>query len=442
MKRLSTEERVELKRIFKDLLRIDTSNPPGNEIVAARYISSLLGGQGIEPRLVESEPGRGSVVAEISGPGKRSLTYLGHLDVVPPGPLEAWESPPFSATERGDCVFGRGAADMKSLVAGQVFAFLKLKREGFLPRGRIILAETADEENGGKKGIGHIVNTMPEIVRADYCVTEGGGLIINGKGGRIIGYETAEKGILWLRIAFEGEGGHASVPYLHENAVLKVAEAVRAVGQAQGKFKLTDEALQHLAALVRAYHLDYTVDKSSFERVLEKIREVDRTNWSKIKAEAAITATPTMLSAGVRPNVIPANAQATIDCRLPPETDPEEAMSWLRGVIGDERIRLEVINQSPGSRSELDREFEEAVIQSLTEASGADGAFRYMLPAGTDSRYMRSIGTRALGVEVYSRNADFDLIDSRVHAPNEFIDFESVVGAAEFHLNLAEAYLG
>jgi len=442
VKRLNPGERAELKDIFKDLLRMDTSNPPGNETVAAQYISSLLVGQGMEPRLIESEPGRGSVVAEINGLGKRSLTFLGHLDVVPPGPLEAWESPPFSATERGDCIFGRGAADMKSLVAGQVFALLKLKREGFLPRGKIILAETADEENGGKKGIGHIVNTTPEIVRADYCVTEGGGLIINGKGGRIIGYETAEKGILWLRITFEGKGGHASVPYLHENAVLKIAEAVKAVGQAQGKFKLTDEALQHLAALVRAYHLDYTVDESSFESVLEKVREVDRTNWPKIKAEAAITATPTMLSAGIRPNVIPASAQATIDCRLPPGTDPEEAMTWLRGLLGDEGIRLEVINQSPGSRSELDREFEEAVIQSLTEASGADGAFRYMLPAGTDSRYMRSIGTKALGVEVYSRNADFDLIDSRVHAPNEFIDFESVVGAAEFHLNLAEVYLG
>lgn len=442
MSRLSADERAELKEIFKDLLRIDTSNPPGNETAAAKHISSLLSSQGIESKLIEGEPGRGNVVAELRGSGRRSLTFLGHLDVVPPGPLEAWEHPPFSATELGDHIFARGAADMKNIVAAQVFALLKLKREGFRPKGRVVLAETADEENGGRKGIGYIVKTAPELVRADYCVTEGGGLVIDGEGGRIIGYEAAEKGILWLRVKFEGEGGHASVPYLLENAVLKIAEAVTTIGQAQGKYKLTDEALQHLRALVKAHRLSYDVTESNFPELLEKVRGVDRTNWSKIKAEAAITATPTMLSAGVRPNVIPASAEATVDCRLPPGTDPEEAIEWLKGLLGDERIELEVINQSHGSRSELDPEFEKIVIQSLTRASGADGAFRYMLPAGTDSRYMREIGTRALGVEVFSRRADFDLIDSRVHAPNEFIDFDSVVGSAEFHLDLAEAYLG
>ena len=442
MTSLGSGERAELKEIFRDLLQIDTSNPPGNETTAARYISSVLGEQGITSRLVESEPGRGNVIAELRGSGSKSLAFLGHLDVVPPGVPEAWETPPFVATERGGNIFGRGAADMKNLVAAQVFAILKLKRDGFKPRGRLVLAETADEENGGSKGIGYIVNTMPELVRTEYCVTEGGGLVIDGKGGRIIGYEIAEKGILWVRMVFEGEGGHASIPYVHDNVVLKVVEATRTIGKAQDKPKPTAEALEHLRALVRAHGLDQEVTGSNFFEVLEKVRPIDRVNWSKIKAEAAITATPTMLSAGVRPNVIPSSAQATIDCRLPPGTDPQEAIDWLRGLVGDEGMKLEIVGQSQGTGSKLDPDFEAMVEKSLVTASGADGAFRYMLPAGTDSRYMREIGTKALGVEVFSRGADFDLIDSRVHAPNEFIDFESVVGSAEFCLLLAESYLG
>ena len=442
MTSLNSEERTELKRIFRDLLQIDTSNPPGNEVVAARYISNVLSENGIDPKLVESEPGRGNVIAEIRGTGGKSLSFLGHLDVVPPGPLEAWETPPFAATERGDNIFGRGAADMKSLVAAQVFSILKLKREGFKPHGRLVLVETADEENGGSKGIGHIVNAMPELVRTEYCVTEGGGLVIDGKGGRIIGYETAEKGILWVHITCEGDGGHASVPYLLDNAVLRVTEATRAIGKAQDKTKLTTEALEHLRALVKANGLNQEVTESNFLKVLEVVRPIDRMNWSKIRAEAAITATPTMLSAGVRPNVVPPSAQATVDCRLPPGTDPQEAIDWLRGLVGDEKTRLEIVAQSEGTGSELDPNFEGMVSRSLAAASKADGTFRYMLPAGTDSRYMRGIGTKALGVEVYSRKADYGLIDSRVHAPNEFIDFDSVVGGAEFCLSLAESYLG
>jgi len=439
---LNSEEKTELKKIFRDLLQIDTSNPPGNEVVAAHYISNVLSEHGISSKLVESEPGRGNIIAEIRGTGSRSLSFLGHLDVVPPGPLEAWETPPFAATEREGNIFGRGAADMKNLVAAQVFAILKLKREGFKPRGRLVLVETADEENGGSKGIGHIVNAMPELVRTEYCVTEGGGLVINGKGGRIIGYETAEKGILWVRITCEGDGGHASVPYLLDNAVLKVMEATRAIGKAQDKPKLSAEALGHLRALLKAHGLSQEVTESNFLRVLEGVRTIDRVNWSKIRAEAAITATPTMLSAGVRPNVVPPSAQVTVDCRLPPGTNPQEAIDWLRGLVGDERTRIEIVAQSEGTGSELDPDFESVVSRSLAAASNADGTFRYMLPAGTDSRYMRGIGTKALGVEVYSRKADFDLIDSRVHAPNEFIDFESLVGGAEFCLSLAEAYLG
>lgn len=442
MTSLGSEERAELKRIFRDLLQIDTSNPPGNETAAARYISSVLSEQGITPKLVESEPGRGNVIAEIRGTGSKSLAFLGHLDVVPPGPLEAWETPPFAAIERGGNIFSRGAADMKNLVAAQVFAILKLKRDGFRPRGRLVLVETADEENGGSKGIGYIVNTMPELVRTDYCVTEGGGLVIDGKGGRIIGYETSEKGILWVRIVFEGEGGHASVPYLLDNAVLKVAEATCAIGEAQDKPKLTAEALEHLRALLKAHGLDQEATESNFLEVLEGVRSIDKVNWSKIRAEAAITATPTMLLAGVRPNVVPPSAQVTIDCRLPPGTDPQEAIDWLRGFVGDERMKLEIVGQSQGTGSKLDPDFEGMVARSLAAASGADGTFRYMLPAGTDSRYMREIGTKALGVEVYSRRADFNLIDSRVHAPNEFVDIDSVVGAAEFCLSLAESYLG
>jgi len=442
MTKLSSEEKSELKRIFKDLLRIDTSNPPGNETEAAGYIRSVLAQEGIQSKLIESDPGRGNIIAEIKGQGAKSLTLLGHLDVVPAGPLDVWESPPFSATERDGNIYGRGAADMKNTVAAQVFTFLKLKRDGFRPAGRVVLAETADEENGGAKGIGHIAGSTPELVRSDYCLTEGGGLIINGKVSRMIGYTTAEKRILWLRLTYEGEGGHASIPYVDRNSVVKLAEVVSKIGRAFDRPKLTAEALEHLRAAIKAHGLTYDVMESNFFETLEKLRDIDRKNWAKIRAQAAITATPTMFSAGVRPNVIPPSAEATVDCRLPPEADPEEAISWVKELAGDAGIRIQVVAKSSGTRSTPDPEFERSLVQSLVKASGADGAFKYMLPAGTDSRYMRDIGTKSLGVEVFSRQANYDLMDSRVHAPNEFIDLDSVIGAAEFYLSLTETYLG
>lgn len=442
MNPLSSEELGELKGIFKHLISIDTSNPPGNETPAARYIAELLSKDSIGSDLIESQLGRGNIVARIGKGGGRSLLFLGHLDVVPPGSRENWTRPPFGAIEQEGRIYGRGAADMKNMVAAQVFAFLKIARENRRIDGTLILAETADEENGGAKGIGYLVQNVPQLVKADYSVTEGGGLVVSGKGGRYIGYETGEKGIYWTKLLFQGTGGHASVPYILDNPVVKAATAIQRITHAMELRHSNEAALDHLRAAAKAYAIgNLNEDGSNYEELMERLRIVDEFSWSRIRAQAAVTATPTMMSSGIRPNVAPPSAEITIDCRVLPGVDKEEIKQWLLENAGTS-CRVEEIAFSPSSTSTIDPTFEFALTEALKAHAGADGTFRYMLPAGTDSRYVRALGAQAVGVEVYSPSVDMRDIDQRTHAPDEYIDIDSLKRMAEFYLDLIERLLG
>ncbi|HHH41942.1 MAG TPA: M20/M25/M40 family metallo-hydrolase, partial [Chloroflexi bacterium] len=215
----ATEEAV---RHLQGLIRINTTNPPGNERVAADYLAELLSAEGYDPVVLESAPGRGNVVARYRGSGEAPpLLLLSHLDVVPVEP-EHWDHAPFGGEVADGIVWGRGALDMKSIVVMQLMTMLLLKREEVPLKRDVIFAATADEEMGGRYGAGFLVDEHLDLIRAEHALSEFGGFPIDLGGRRIYLCQVAEKGICWVRMRARGRPGHGSTPH-RDNAVVKLA---------------------------------------------------------------------------------------------------------------------------------------------------------------------------------------------------------------------------
>ncbi|MEM0489164.1 MAG: M20/M25/M40 family metallo-hydrolase, partial [Candidatus Bathyarchaeia archaeon] len=194
----------EVTTILSNLIKIDTTNPPGNETRAAEYLARILEEDGFECEILESAPGRGNIITRLRGSmGKPRLLLLSHLDVVAANPNE-WSVPPFSGLIKDGFVWGRGAIDMKSMTAIEVIVMKLLKRNNVQLRGDVIFAATADEERGGQAGAGWLVENHFEKVKAEYVINEGGGQAIPVNGRNIFTVQTAEKGILWLKVKSKG----------------------------------------------------------------------------------------------------------------------------------------------------------------------------------------------------------------------------------------------
>jgi acetylornithine deacetylase/succinyl-diaminopimelate desuccinylase-like protein len=190
----------EIIRFLSNLIQINTTNPPGNETKAADYIAQYLAKEGFKTEIIESEPGRGSVITRLEGTGEKpNLLLLSHLDVVAANPAE-WSVDPFAGTVKDGYVYGRGAYDMKGMTAIEVLTLKLLKKNNVPIKGDVVLAATADEEKGGEEGAGYLLRNHREKVWCPYVLNEGGGLAIPQKKGNVYPVQTAEKGILWFRI--------------------------------------------------------------------------------------------------------------------------------------------------------------------------------------------------------------------------------------------------
>ena len=220
----------EITRFLSDLIRINTTNPPGNETAAANFIAQYLSKDGFKSEIIESAPGRGSVITRLEGSGEKpSLLLLSHLDVVAANPTE-WTVDPFDGTVKDGYVYGRGAYDMKGMTAVEVLTLLLLKRNNVSLKGDVVLAATADEEKGGEEGAGYLLAHHREKVWCPYVLNEGGGLAIPQKSSNVYPVQTAEKGILWFRIRAKGTPGHGSTPNMADNAIVRMNKVIEKIG--------------------------------------------------------------------------------------------------------------------------------------------------------------------------------------------------------------------
>jgi acetylornithine deacetylase/succinyl-diaminopimelate desuccinylase-like protein len=395
--------RVESEAIehFKALLRLDTTNPPGDERKAADYLASVLAKEGIEHRIFESKPGRASLVARVRGNGKRAPLLLnGHLDVVPADP-ERWTHPPFGAVEADGCIWGRGAIDMKNMVAMSLTTLLVAKRTGLVLDRDLIFAAVADEEAGSHEGALYLVENHPEEVRAEYVLNEVGGHTLYMGSARFYPIQVAEKGICWFEMTVEGEPGHGSMPR-PDNAVVRLARALERLGTTrlpQHNTEVVEGFLRTLAqgaGFPRNKVLPLLLAPTLAGALLDLLGKQSPDQAIGLNAMLRNTASPTMLSAGKKVNVIPSSASAKVDGRVMPGQTIEGFLAEVQGVVGPD-VKLSVFDRHDGTTFSSDTPLYDTIVRVLGRRDPEGTAVPYMIPGFTDSFAYARLGAICYG---------------------------------------------
>ncbi len=383
--------RQETVDLLQRLIRLDTVNPPGNETAAAELLREYLEESGVECKVYARVPDRANLVARIrgSGGGPR-LALLSHTDTVLADPVE-WQRDPWSGELVDKHVWGRGALDMKSQVAASAVAIASLAREGFEPNGDLIFAAAADEEVGGGFGMQWLVEAHPEAVRAEYALNEGGGDRVEFGGPPLYLCATAEKMSAPFVLRILGRSGHASMPGIADNALVKAARVIELLAsyRPEPRYGLETEAL------VRAI----TGDLPPVEQAVEAARRVDALAAALLEPLLSLTLAPTMIGASQKRNVIPSVCELTVDRRLQPDQTLEEAEAVLRSLIpADVEYEYEVTEAHGGTRSPVETPLWEACASFVRQLEPEAETVPLCVAGFTDSHWMReAFGTVAYG---------------------------------------------
>jgi len=380
----------EVVELCRDLIRIDSTNPTSNERAAAEWVAERLADAGLEPQVLESEPGRASVVARWSGEdsSRPALLIHGHLDVVP-ADADAWQVDPFGGEIRDDCLWGRGAVDMKDMDAMTLTVVRDWVRQGKRPPRDVVLTFLADEEAGGLKGARWLVDNHTDLFAdCSEAISEVGGFSVTVAGSRLYAIETAEKGIAWLTLVARGRAGHGSM-LNDDNAVTAVAEATGRLGRHRFPVELTPSVEAFMRELCDALGISF--DPDDVESVLAKVGPIAR----MVGATLRHTANPTMLDAGYKHNVIPQRAVAYIDCRFLPGGE-ERFHDELARVVGPD-VAIEMIHTDMAYETTFDGDLVDAMKAALYAEDPDGRPVPYCLSGGTDAKHFARLGMRCFG---------------------------------------------
>jgi len=475
----SDVELTELVELLRALIRLRTVNPPGDEILAARYLERVLADEGIPSTVVEPFPGRGSIVARVRGDGTggEPLLLLSHLDVVPAEP-EGWSHDPFGGDLADGYVWGRGALDMKSMVAMEVQFMRRLARAA-RAAGRdpaadsipglsrdVIFCSTADEEAGGWQGAGWLVDNHPDWLRAAGALNEAGGISTGYGGVRFYPIQVAEKGFVVYKLRVKGRWGHGSVPTPDNAAVLAAQIVVRLTDP--GPVRLTEpisvsvvRAVPHLTARAAAALMALapvagtragavtdtaadtgtasetvpaagagpaagTVDQARVEATLRELCDpvLARTASAMIHDTISVG----IVRAGVKYNVIPGVAEIEIDCRTLPGTDEPAMRAELRRRIGAElweRIDIECEQVGPSVAASLDNPLYRLLEQVVTDHDPRGVPLPFLAPFATDAKHLARIGVPTYGFSPL-RTSSHDGLLELMHGDNERVAVEAL----------------
>jgi len=410
---LTAQAEDEVVELCRDLIRIDSTNPTKNERGAAEWTAERLTDAGLQPQLLESAPGRASVVARWAGEdsNRPALLVHGHLDVVPADPSD-WQVDPFAGEIRDDCLWGRGAVDMKDMDAMTLAVVADWSRQGRRPSRDVVLAFLADEEAGGMFGARWLVDNKPELFEGcTEAISEVGGFSINVAGQRLYAIQTAEKGMAWLKLVASGRAGHGSM-LNDDNAVTAVAEATARLGRHKFPVELTPSADAFLREMCAALAIEFDAD--DVEAALAKIGPLAR----MVGASLRHTANPTMLEAGYKHNVIPQRASAAIDCRFLPGGE-ERFLEELSRVVGPD-VAIEMVHKDIAVETTFDGDIVEA-MKSAIVAEDPDGRpVPYCMSGGTDAKHFARLDIRCFGFSPLRLPAELDFggmfhgVDERV----------------------------
>ena len=409
--------REEVTALLQELLRLNTVNPPGNETIAAELLRDYLAQSGIPCELVGRSPDRLNLVARLPGGDGPSLAFLAHTDTVRADP-EEWARDPWSGDLVDGEIWGRGALDMKDQVAASAVAFASLWREGFRPPGDLILALTADEEVNDDYGLSWLVQEHPELVRADYSVNEGGGE--RCVFGDDVYYLCAvgEKMSAPFRVHVRGRSGHASVPAIADNALVKAAPIIEALGRYAPPQVLIPEVQRFLETVLG--------EAPPLEVALERARELGPLAAELVEPLLSFTLAPTLIEASKQRNVIPATCVVTVDCRLPPGMTPEDVDPLVRAAIGPGDYDLEWYERDGGTRSPMETPLWSALEGWVGEIDPGARLVPLVCAGFTDSHWMReAFGTIAYGF-FPQKAMDIELASRLIHSADERIPVDDL----------------
>jgi acetylornithine deacetylase/succinyl-diaminopimelate desuccinylase-like protein len=421
----------EVVDLLQRLIRLDTTNPPGNETLAAELLRDYLEASGVACELHARVPERANLVARIPGRGGGpSLALLSHTDVVLASRAE-WARDPFGGELVDGEVWGRGALDMKGQVAASAVALATLAREGWRGSGDLIFVAAADEEVGDGFGLQWLVEEHPDAVRADFSVNEGAGDRIELGGRRLYLCAAAEKMSAPFLLRVRGRSGHGSMPGIADNALVKAARLIDRLGTFAVEPRLIPETEGFLAALLPAVPAPGAA--------LAAARELDPVAAELVEPLLGMTVAPTMAHASDKRNVVPGLCEVTVDCRLLPGQTPEQALAAVRAWLGEGDYELETIEASGGTRSPIGGPLWDAAA-GWVEAADPGAALAPICVAGfTDSHWLRdAFGTVAYGF-FPSRTLDAETAARLIHSHDERVPVADLELGLDWLLHAARA---
>jgi acetylornithine deacetylase/succinyl-diaminopimelate desuccinylase-like protein len=427
---------AEAQELLRRLIRFNTVNPPGNERTAQEYLADHLSAAGLHCELLGAEPARPNLLARLPGPGDGpTLCYLGHVDTVLANGAE-WTHDPWSGDLADGFLWGRGALDMKSQVAAEVAAAASLARSGWRPAaGELLIVAVVDEETGGELGAQWITETHPEKVRCDLLVNEGGGTVFEYGGRRCYGVCCAEKGVFRFTVTTEGVAGHASMPGMGDNALLKMAPVLQRLAARQPSYQLTSEP----QALLRGIGEDPEDPVGSIAR----LRAADARLATMFEPMFGVTFTPTRIKASEKINVIPSRAELRVDCRVPPGLGEQEVRRGIAEVLGEDGFRIDFTERVVGNRSPMRSRLMEEISAWIGEHDPGAEVVPLILPGFTDSRHFRQAFPECVAYGFFpQRHQSLLATAPLIHAADERIDVRDLEFATGFFKDLAVRVLG
>ena len=403
---LLKEVEEEVTQFLSELIRINTTNPPGNETAAAKYVAKRLSSEGFECDIFESAPERGSVITRLKGTGEKpNLLLLSHLDVVAADAKE-WSVDPFGGVVKNGFVWGRGALDMKGMTAIEVMVMKLLKRNNVKLKGDVVLAATADEEQGGLSGADYLLRNHAEKIYAPYVLNEGGGAAMPTRNGNVFTVQTAEKGILWFKVKAKDTPGHGSMPNVADNAIMRMNKVIAKLGNYQSHVSLVPTVEKFLEELARQ---DPTLKKpftrllrnpERSDQILDELSKTAPQLAEEIRPRLKMTITPTIIHGGVKENIIPSECETVFDCRILPGQESAQTIGLIKTLLGEvdsEKLVFEELQTQEPSESTAETPLYTTITNVLREFEPNCGVTPMLTTGGTDSRFFRRKGSVCYG---------------------------------------------
>lgn len=414
---------------LQNLVRIDTTNPPGNEIKACDYLKTVFEKENIEYQILESAPGRGNIIARLKGNGtEQPLLLTSHLDVVP-AETNHWEMDPFSGKIKNGFIWGRGTVDMKQMTCLELAVFLKIHRDKIPLKRDLIFAAVADEEAGCTYGSKWLIENHPELIQAEYALNEVGGFSVTIEDQIFYPIGVAEKGVCWFKIIARGTPGHGAMPH-DDQAIAHLCFAAHNLSKTPLPFhktKIVSEFISEIAKrqkFPKNFILKGITNPVLSNFILDNVMP-DKEKARNFKNMMRNLATPTRLDAGYKENVIPAEASITIDGRVLPERKIADFLEEVQNIIGP-NFKIEVLHQEePCEIKDYDNAFYQILKDSLQKYDPGCVPIPFLIPGYTDAKHYQKLGIKCYGFAPTKLPADLNF-GKMYHGHNERLPVDAI----------------